>query len=271
MHERVQYIKAIAGAMKGEISSGIDSRLRSLNLFEYEQARRIVDLGTRGIEVEPIPPSLEEGKSAILVSNYPISVVETTRAVLKVGCRLPGEKPRFKAIGRKEVVTEAGLLLKVLGIDEIVFPVQKDESGVYRLESRRAYEEILSYLEEPGHVIWLSITGETRGNGLLEEDLRTGAVTFSLRRQVPIVPMGIVTKEKRRKAKVVRVRFGEPISLPDTKDLSDFETGDFLIDYSRLAMCQIARLLPAGQRGSFEDVEEKLGEIYTRLRTYSRA
>lgn len=242
---------------KKEFSHEIDSRLRSLNLFEYKKGRRMVDFGTRRIEVEPIPDSLEEGKSAILVSNYP-SVKEATWAVLRVGSRLPGEKPRFKAIGRKEVITEAGLLLKAMGIDKLIFPAVKDDAGAYRLErGKTTYKEILSYLEEPGNVIWLSITGKTRGNGLLMEDLRTGAAVFSLKTRLPVVPMGIVTEEKKGKRKVVKVRFGEPISPPETSGLSDFEMSDFLIDHSKLIMYQIVRLLPPGQRGSFEKMEEK--------------
>lgn len=266
MQERIRYIRALSSVIKKEISSGIDSRVRSLNLFQYQWARRMVDLSIRGIEVEPIPPYLEEGERAILVSNYP-SVTETTRAVLKVDCRLRGEESRLKAIARKEIITEANLFLKAIGVNKLVFPAQKDQSGIYRLESETC-KEILTYLGKPRHIIWLSVTGETRGNGLLEEDLRTGAAMFSLMSRAPIVPMGVITEEKEGKTKVVKIRFGESINLPKKVDLSDFEIGDLLVDYSRLAMCQIAGLLPPGQRGSFENAEEKLIEIKERLKTY---
>ncbi len=85
----------------------------------------------------------------------------------------------------------------------------------------------------------------------MERDLRTGAAFFSLKKKIPIVPMGLVTNEKEGKLKVQRIRFGEPINVSEVGSLSEFEKGDFLIDISRLMMCQIAVLLPPGQRGDF--------------------
>jgi hypothetical protein len=61
------------------------------------------------------------------------------------------------------------------------------------------------------------------------------------------------------------VRFGEPIYPPSASDLDDFERADYLIDLTKLAMCQVARLLPPGQRGDFENAEEKLTETKRRL------
>lgn len=267
MRERIRDIEAISIVVRGKISDGIDARLCSLVLLERSRkVREMVDLGIRGIEVEPIPSSLDEGERAILVSNYP-SVSKTLRALLKMGCRLPGEGFRLKAIGRKEVKTEANSLLKALGIDNFIFPAQKDEAGVYKLE-RRTYREVLAYLDQPGHVLWLSLTGKTRGNGLSEGDLRTGAALFSLMKRVPIIPMGLVTKEERGKSKVVKIRFGEPINPPKVGEMTEFERSDFLIDFSKLAMCEIAKLLPPGQRGDFEKVEEEGAQIERRLETY---
>lgn len=262
MQERIRYIEALSSVVKDKISGEFDSRLRSLNLIESKRVRQFVDLSIRGVEVEPIPLSLWEGENAILVSNYP-SVTKTTGAVLKVLCRLPGERVRLKAIARPGVITEANLYLKALGISQLVFPAQKDEAGVYRL-GRREYKKIQNFLAEPGSIIWLSVTGKTRGNGLLEDDLRPGAAVFSLKSRAPIVPMGVVTKER----KVVAVKFGEPISPLMTQDLSEVDEGNLLVDVSRLVMCQIARLLPPGQRGSFENVEEKLAEVNKRLEVY---
>jgi hypothetical protein len=263
----MRQIEVISTMVLGEISEGIDARLSSLVLIERSRkVREMVDLGIRGIEVEPIPSSLDEGERAILVSNYP-SISQTLRALLKLGCRLPGEGFRLKAIARKEVKTEANLVLKALGIDKLVFPAQKDEAGVYKLE-RRTYREVLAYLDEPGHVLWLSLTGKTRGNGLLEGDLRTGAALFSVTKRVPISPMGLITKEERGKLKVVKVRFGEPIDPPEVGEMAEFERSDFLIDFSKLAMCEIAKLLLPGQRGDFENIEEKQVEIERRLGTY---
>jgi len=253
------YARAVSSTLKGKIAQEVDAGLRSLRLVERSrEIRRAVDMGIRGIEVEPIPPCLAEGKSAILVSNYP-SVSKTVGAVLKVACRLPGERLRLKAIGRREVVTEAGLWLRAIGIDCLVFPAIKDEAGRYMLEPE-IIKEVLAHLEGEGNVLWLSITGKTRGNGLLESDLRTGAALFSLKKRVPIVPMGLATE-----GRIVKVRFGEPINPPELGELSEFEMGDFLVDVSRLIMCKIAALLPAGQRGDFEDVEDKLTEVRGRL------
>ncbi len=64
---------------------------------------------------------------------------------------------------------------------------------------------------------------------------------------------------------MVKVRFGEPILAPQMGGLGDFERADLLIDVSKLAMCHIARLLPPGQRGDFEDAEGKLAETESRL------
>ncbi len=223
----------------------------------------MTDMAMRGIEVEPIPACLGKGKRAILVSNYP-SVSQTMRAVIKVGCRLPGQRFRVKAIGRKKVVEGANVLLKALGVDQHIFPALKDPTGKYVLEPD-TLKKVLAHLDGQGNILWLSVTGNTRANGLLERDLRTGAALFSLKKNIPIVPMGLVTKEKEGKPEIVRIRFGEPIHPPEAGKMGEFERSDFLLDTSRLTMCQIAALLPPGQRGDFEDVEEKMNEVKERL------
>jgi len=274
MQERLRDIQALYTVTRREIgkkiSGKIDPGLRALFLIEDPRARKAVDmLKLRGIEMGPIPPFLEEGRNAVLVSNYP-SVGEATDAVLTVACRLPGKESRLRAIGREEVKTKAGVLLMALGVDRILIPAQKVD-GVYRLKGgKKAYEEVLNHLGKPGSVFWLSITGETRDNGLREDDLKTGAAIFSLERRVPIVPMGIVTKQ----GKVVKVRFGDPIDPPSLKisRLSKFERNDYLNDYSRLVMCRITELLPQGQRGSFNDIdiEKRIKEINKILEAYTK-
>jgi hypothetical protein len=260
-------MEAVSSSVRTGIFQGFDAWLRSLNLLERSRrVRKTVDLTTRGIEIEPIPPHLDEAHRAILVSNYP-SVSQTLRAVLKVGCRLPGDDFRLKGIGRPEVVTHATPLLKALGIGNLVFSVRKDEAGVFRLATA-VVKEVLSYLDGPGKVLWISITGRTRGNGLLEGDLRTGTALFCERKRVPLVPMALVTKEVKGKPRVVKVRFGEPIDPPQVREMDDFEKSDFLIDFTKLAMCQLAKLLPSGQRGDFEDIDDKLAEAESRLRMY---
>jgi 1-acyl-sn-glycerol-3-phosphate acyltransferase len=242
----------------------VDAALRSWRLLERSRwFRRVTGLAIAGIEVESIPASLEEGKRAILVSNYP-SVTQTLRAVIKVGCLLPGKEARLKAIAREELVTGANALHKALGVAQNIFPAHKNSSGKYTVETK-TLKKILAHLNGHGSVLWLSITGNTRGNGLAERDLRTGAALFSLKKQIPVVPTGMVTTEKDGRPKVVGVRFGEPIVPPQVENLDELEMGDLLVDISRLAMCQIAALLPPGQRGDFENVEEKLGEVKERL------
>ena len=265
MKERIRFVRALSSVVGERIADNFDSKVQGLNLYEYRRARRIIDLSIRGIKVKPIPEFLGEGKGAILVSNYP-SVFETSKAAIIIGSRLPGDEPRLKVIAREEIITEANLLLKAIGIDKFVFPAQKDETGTYKLQDK--LEDILEHLAGSGHVLWLSITGETEGNGLLEENLRTGAAWFAQESQAPIVPMGIITKERKGKKKAAEVVFGEPIIVPKIEGLRWLKNTYLLIDYSKLVSCQIAALLPRGQRGSYEEVEEKLSTINKRIESY---
>ncbi|MBC8262920.1 MAG: hypothetical protein H8E47_02200 [Anaerolineales bacterium] len=257
------FVQAVSSIL-GKIPQRVDARLRSWRLLDRSRwVRKMTGMAIMGIEVEPIPACLGEGESAILVSNYP-SVSQTLMAVIKVGCRLPGQEIRLKAIARKEVVAGANVLLKVLGVDQQIFPALKDQSGKYTL-APETLKKIMAHLNGKGNVLWLSITGNTRGNGLLERDLRTGAALFSLKKKIPIVPMGLIAKDKHGKPRIAEIRFGEPIYPPEMGKLGEFEMSDFLVDISRLMTCQIAALLPPGQRGDFEDVEEKLKEVKDRL------
>jgi len=264
MEKGSRYTEAFASVMKRRTAGRLDSALGSLALLDRSaRVRRLTDWSIRGIEVAPIPASLDGTRAAILVSNYP-SVFQSLRAVMKVGCRISPERIRIRAVARPEIITEANLLFKALGVGQFVFPVHKDQAGAYRLEGRLV-KDILRWLEIRGNVLWLSITGRTRGNGLLEGDLRTGAATFSLKKGVPLVPMGLVTRQKKGKLRVVGVRFGEPIYLPPTSEVDDFARADYLIDLTKLAMCSVAQLLPSGQRGDFENAAEKLAETQRRL------
>jgi hypothetical protein len=269
VEEGLGYTEAASSLLRGKMMQGFDSALRSLTLLQRSKTvRRMVGVAITGIQVGPIPPYLGEGHRAILVSNYP-SVPQTLRAVLKIVCRLPGERSRLKGIGRPEVVTQANPLLKALGIEKLVFQVHKDENGAYRLHGA-AVKEVLAYLDGPGHVLWSSMTGRTRGNGLLEGDLRTGAALFSVKKGVPLVPMALVTVGEKAKLRVVRVRFGDPIDPPLLGEIGDFEKADFLVDLSKLALCELAKLLPPGQRGDFENVDEKVAETVRRLTMYQQ-
>jgi hypothetical protein len=265
MGSGVQATESVAGLRSGGISQRMDVRLRRLDLLQRSGVvRRLVDLSTRGVSIDSIPWYLDQGHRAVLVSNYP-SVSQTLRALIKMGCRFPGGGFRLKGIGRPDVVAHASTLLKALGIDSLIYPVYKDDAGAYRLH-KRVVKEVLDYLEEEGSILWMSITGTTRGNGLLETDVRTGAAVFSTTKMVPLVPVGLVTREVRGRPVVVAVRFGEPIDAPQLKDADEFERADLLVDLSRLALCRVASLLPPGQRGDFEQVEEKLEEIEARMR-----
>jgi len=260
----------VASSILERIRQRIDAQVRSWRLLDRSRwVRKITDMAIMGIEVEPLPACLGDSERVILVSNYP-SVSQTLMTLIKVGCRLPGQRFRVKGIARKEVVAGANVLLKALGVDQHIFPALKDQSGKYTLDPE-TLKKVLVHLDGQGNVLWLSITGKTRGSGLLERDLRTGAALFSLKKKIPIVPMGLVTNEKGGKLKVQRVRFGEPISPPEVGELNEFEKGDLFVDISRLIMCQIAILLPAGQRGDFEDVDDKLKEVRSRLNQESSA
>ena len=264
MEKGLRYTEALAGILMRGTVGRLDSALGSLALLDRSRkVRRLTDLAIRGIEVAPIPASLDGTRAAILVSNYP-SVFQSLRAVIKVGCRISTERPRIRAVARPEIITEANVLFKALGVGQFVFPVHKDQAGAYGLEGRLV-EDILRWLDDPGNVLWLSITGRTRGNGLLEGDLRTGAAMLSLKKGVPLVPMGLVTREKKGKLRVVGTRFGEPVCPPSASELDDFQRTDYLIDLTKLAMCEVARLLPPGQRGDFEEAEQKLEETRRRL------
>ncbi|MGB9298990.1 MAG: hypothetical protein WCD51_00205 [Anaerolineae bacterium] len=264
MEKGLRYTEALASVLKRGTVGRIDSALGSLALLDRSRkVRQLTDRAIRGIEVVPIPASLDGTRAAILVSNYP-SVFQSLRAVIKVGCRISTERVRIRAVARPEIITEGNLLFKALGVGQFVFPVHKDQAGAYRLEGRLV-KDILRWLEIRGNVLWLSITGRTRGNGLLEGDLRTGAALFSFKKGVPLVPMGLVTKEKKGRLRVIGVRFGEPICPLPTGELDDFERADYLIDLTTLAMCEVARLLPRGQRGDFEEAEQKLEETRRRL------
>lgn len=106
------------------------------------------------------------------------------------------------------------------------------------------------------------------GNGLLEGDLRTGAAVFSLKKGVPIVPMGLVTVERNGEPKVVKARFGEPIPPFRAEEMEESRNSEFLGDYTKFTLCQVARLLPPGQRGDFENVDDKLDETRRRLQLH---
>jgi hypothetical protein len=101
------------------------------------------------------------------------------------------------------------------------------------------------------------------------DDRQNEGQQFATRKGIPLVPVGLVTTEQKAKLRVVRVRFGEPIHPPQVQDCDDLHKADLLIDLSRVAMCQIAQLLPPGQRGDFDNADEKLTEAIRRLRAHA--
>ena len=264
MAKGTETTEAATAPTRGGLRGRIDVRLRSLSLLDRSAAvRRLADLAIRGMEVEAVPSCLGVGRTAILVSNYP-SIYQTLRALIKTACRFPGDGFRLKGIGRTDVVRNAGATLKALGIGDLLFPVYTDDAGAYKLH-KSVVKEVLDYLAEEGNVLWVSITGRTRGNGLLETDIRTGAALLSTRLGVPLVPMGLVTRQIKDKAKVIQVRFGEAVQPPRMEGVGEFERTDLLLDLSRLVLCRVAGLLPSGQRGDFEGAEEMQEELESRL------
>ncbi|HUW97036.1 MAG TPA: hypothetical protein VMW58_14735, partial [Anaerolineae bacterium] len=92
MEKGLRYTEAVAGVLKRGTVGRLDSALGSLALLDRSRkVRRLTDLAIRGIEVAPIPASLDGTRAAILVSNYP-SVFQSLRAVMKVGCRISPER-----------------------------------------------------------------------------------------------------------------------------------------------------------------------------------
>jgi hypothetical protein len=264
MAKRAQTTGAVTAPTRGGLRGRIDAGLRSLFLLDRSAAvRRLADLAIRGMEIETVPSCLGVGRTVILVSNYP-TMDQTLRALIKTACRFPGRGFRLKGIGRTDVVRNAGATLKALGIGDLLFPVYADDAGAYKLH-KSVVKEVLDYLAGEGNILWMSITGRTRGNGLLETDVRTGAALLSTRRGVPLVPMGLVTRQIRDKARVVRVRFGEAVRPPRMDGVGEFERTDLLLDLSRLVLCRVAGLLPPGQRGDFESAEEMQEELESRL------
>lgn len=225
----------------------------NLKLAENPLVRKAIsEFSLRDIEIDRIPDSLLE--AAVLVSNYP-GVKESLTAVMKIGCELPGQKLRLKAIARREVITKSN---PVLGgfLAEAVFPAEKDDTGKYSL-SNRTLARALEHLKQGG-VLWLSPTGNTEENGLKIEDLRYGAVSLALKTKAPIIPMGLITNSD---GMVRKVKFGQAIVLPSLDKTNFFDRDRQLHLCSLLVLAKIATLLPPGQRGDFEDWETKMTEI----------
>jgi len=227
-----------------DVDSGIFNAVSGLRLPENPLVRKILKETLRGIEIRSIPESLAGG--AVLASNYP-DIKETLRAVLKVGCLLPGPELRLLAIAREDIVTRTSPFLGGF-LKEAVLPARKDEEGRYSLVPSYA-AKALNHLKKGG-VLWLSVTGSTEGNGLKKEHVRHGAVALAQKAQVPIVPMGIITNEAK---KVIQVRFGQAMIPSSPEEISDFNIDEYRHSFSLLVMEAIAELLPPGQKGDFEN------------------
>lgn len=241
------------------VDTGILEFVSSINMVEKPFVRKLLSGIIRDIEIEGIPDSL--AKSAVLVSNYP-GVKESLKAVIKVGCELPGSQLRLLAIARKEVITESNPILGGF-LKEAVLPAEKNEEGKYSM-SHRSTVKALKHLEEGG-VLWLSPTGNTEGNGLRMKDLRFGAVALALKTNVPIVPMGLITDKDN---KVKRIKFGKNLVLSPIEKVSVFNQDEYLRLLSLLVLGEIAALLPPDQRGDFEDAEAKIKDIKNKLSSF---
>jgi len=267
--EWVGIIKELPHRVESGVETRVKARVEDWDLLGREKTQliswKLIGFNLRKIKLDredPFPDVLKnpEGR-AIVVSNYP-SVSLALKGAMRFGAEVPG---RLKGIGRQSVIDRANPFLTALGIGRgLVYPARKDEAGIYRLE-KRALNEIMDFLDEPGSLLWMSLTGETNLNGLGEADVRTGAALFSLKKGIPLVPMGIVTKGEGRNLRAIRVRLGEPIPPPVLPE-SELDQPDYLVDYSKMLMAEVAKLLPPGQRGDFEDIDKKLSEARRRLR-----
>jgi len=165
---------------------------------------------------------------------------------MSVGLRLPDELS-LVAIARREIVTKTHPALGGF-LSRGILPADKNEAGRYSLNIKNT-AKALRHLKEGG-VLWLSPTGSIEGNGLRVKNLRHGAVIFAQKTDVPILPMGLITNQD---GKVERVKFGQPITLPPEDQVSLFDRDTHLNSLSLLVLAEIAKLLPPGQRGDFED------------------
>ena len=243
-----------------DVDTKIFKLVSNLELAEKPLVRKVISEMIRGIEVGEIPDSLSE--AAVLTSNYP-GVGETLRAIMKIGCELPGQELRLLAIARKEVVINKN---PVLGgfLREAVLPAEKDGTGKYSLGLEYTIRA-LKHLNKNG-VLWLSPTGNTGGNGLRVEDLRYGVVTFAQKAKVPIVPVGLITDDQR---KIRQVKFGEAIVLAPLDKVSLFDRDRYLHLSSILVLAKIAALLPPGQRGDFEDTQAIINQTEGELAIFN--
>lgn len=238
--------------------SYFNQTIDGLNGFDHAIVRRYVDWKIKGIDVDPLPDYLLDPNSrAILTSNYPADRLNVVAAVLKVASRLPGEKARIRAIAGKDILERTGSDLRALGIKKLIYPAVKDaRKDRYTLadDVRTALE---SELQKPGTILWQSITGKTEGNGLQISQIQPGIASWSTQFHLPITPMALITENRNDKEEITHVKFGPPIEPPDMSGLTS-TTAQFelLTGHTINVMFEIAKLLPPGQRGDFEDVSE---------------
>jgi len=248
---------------------GLNNKVDQLNALNHPNVRRLVDLSIRNVEIEGIPPYLRDPTAkAILPSNYP-GVKNALSGAMKIASILPYDAThkgnRVIAIARKSLADEADIFLRALGIRNFVYPaLYDDKAGKYSLGTA-VYKNVIRSLNEPGRVLWMSVTGKTDKNGLGLGDIRSGAVVFSASTNVPLIPLAFEMQNQVGKKGKIIARFGPVIPPPNLQNLDDIDKTDLIEVYSLLLMSHIAHLLPNKQRGDFENAEKILLDINRRL------
>lgn len=253
----MESLRALTQPLEERVSHQFEEIIDSLNGFDHPLVRRYIDWKIKGVEVAALPDYLNnESSCAILASNYPEDRWHVLKVVMKVASRLPGKKARIRAIGGKDMVENATWDLRALGVTHLIYPAIKTSKGKYTLEDE-VKAQLESQLKLPGIVLWQSITGKTEGNGLLTKDIQPGAASWSATYQIPIFPMAIIPGNGRGNDRTTQVEFGSLIEPPDTEGLTSTSSKyELLIGHTLTVMYHIAKLLPPGQRGDFEDLNE---------------
>lgn len=217
-------------------------------------------MGIRDIKVGNIPQDVRNylrdiNARAIMVSNYPYDRKNVVRATIKIASHILGSK-EFRAIAGQDILEKPPVILEKLGFRKMIFPAIKSESGTHYLDDD-VKAAVNAHLDKKNTVLWQSATGRTRWNGLGEEDVQIGAAIASAIHQVPIIPLGYITKKNHGKEKIIITTAGSLIEPPVlTQPMTRRQRTDELIGHSLYVMFKIAELLPPGQRGGFEDLKK---------------
>ena len=200
--------EAAGRVAQGEAANTINSLLSELQLLRRSRLVREGVAWTIKVDVDPVPPFLDRGKRAFIVSNYPKPRRLSIPAVLKALCELPDGINRAMAVAGKDIQEGMGFFHKALGTPDLILPATRDESGQYGLSQteKRKLSDHMGDPEGRESCIWATTNGETHPDDLSYRHVRAGAVFLALRSRTPIVPMALVSKTEKGKTEIAQVR-----------------------------------------------------------------